>query len=169
MVDKKLRERVDKFLERMEKYSKEVIKVQQDVIPEIVIDEIEKIFNINSTGIQGITVNYKKGRKRVAAHVNIVDCLISGMNPIDYATRDVIISSEDLSESIFWFDIKSGAKKPIQIKSREKLDEFLSSGLEQLRNDETFKFIVEENTKLYEEAKKLKQEIAKRIEEPWKI
>ena len=41
--------------------------------------------------------------------------------------------------------------------------------MDRTREDETYKLIIEENQKLLAETRKVKEEIANRIEEPWKI
>jgi len=38
-----------------------------------------------------------------------------------------------------------------------------------MKENETCKFVVEENSKILEDARKLREEIVKRIEKPWKI
>ena len=170
MVTKEFRERLDRFLEQLKKYSKEVVKVRRDIIPEIVIAKIERIFGIKTYSVPNTLVRYKKGRKTPESSVNIVDCLISGMNPVECATGNVTLTSEELTESIFWFEIDLiGNPNPLKFEKRPEMDEFLVSSREELKKNGTYNFIVEENAKLLEEARELKQEIANRIEEPWKI
>ncbi len=169
MVKEKFRERLDKFLKRLRKYSSTVIKVRQDIIPEIVIVESERIFGIKTDRLPAIEVKYKKGRNKSGTSVSIENCLILGMKPIECATRNVNLTTEELSKSIFWFEIvQIGVASPIKFENKPEFDKLLDSSGEQLEKTETYTFMVEENSKLLEEAKELGQESSNRIEKLWK-
>ena len=51
----------------------------------------------------------------------------------------------------------------------EKITAFWESCLKIVNDNETYQFIIEENEELLREAKSIKKELIRRIEEPWKI
>ena len=166
MVDKGFRIKLDQFRERLEKYSRTVVKVRVEILPKIVLEETERVFGVKTDDIPRVKVTYMKGRRLVSSPLNLSNCIVSETHPIKHATRD----EPDVSEVSFLLAVKPiGKAGATNYDKTPELNKFWQSSLKRIRQDESYKFMVEENNTLLEEARKLKQEIANRIEEPWKI
>lgn len=166
MVEEGFRVKLDQFRERLERYSRTVTKVRGQILPRIVMEETERVFGVKTDGIPRVNVRYMKGRRPTSASSNLIDCLISQTHPIKHATRN----EESISEITSLLEIKPiGEKNNVKSEKKTELDELWKSSLKRTREDESYKFIVEENSILLEQAIKMKQEIANRIQEPWKI
>jgi len=168
MVDKAFRVKLDQFRERLEKYSKTVIEVRSKILPKIVFEEAERALGVKTDMIPRVNVIYEEELRRFSSSPEFVDCLISKTHPAKHATRN----KSDISSITITYEfqrIKEGKKSFSSPPNVELLNSFWESCLKRAKEDKYHKFIVEENDTLLEEARKLKQEIAKRIEEPWKI
>ena len=163
MVDEKFRQRLDQFSERVERYSRATSQLRNVILPKILIEETEKIFETKVDEKPRLDVKYMEGRKRVSTSPNLVECLVSKTHPIDDATRN----KSEISGIECIVEIK-----PIDgqaIHDTTKFDEFWKSCLVRMEEDKTYKFIIEENQKLLEEANKMQKELIQRIEKPWRI
>jgi len=166
MVEEKFRAKLDEFRGKLEKYSRTVGEVRRQILPKIVMEETESILEVKIDHIPTVVVTYKKGRVPASAMTDLIDCLISGTHPITYATRH----ETNASKASFRFEIRPTSKRSsTKYDNEAKLNKIWESALRRIREDESYNFIVDENDRLLEEARKLKQEIANRIEEPWKI
>lgn len=96
---------------------------------------------------------------------NIIDCLISQTHPRDRALRD----TSEVSNVECFVNVRQRGGTPFHSHDLAKFNECWESCLKRMKEDKTYKFIIEENDKLLTEAKNVKKEIVKRIEEPWKI
>lgn len=166
MVEEGFRAKLDEFCGRLEKYSRTVVEVRGQILPKIVMEETESVLRVKTDHIPTVFVAYKKGRVPVSANANLIDCLISETHPITYATRH----ETNASTASFRFEIRPIAESSsTKYDNEARLNKIWQSALRRTREDESYKFIVDENDRLLEEARKLKQEVADRIEEPWKI
>ena len=166
MVDKEFRTKLDRFRERIEGYSKTVNEVRQDILPRIVMEGIKQTIGVNTNKIPSIDARYVKGRGSISTAVNLADCLISGIHPIEYVTKN----NRDVSEVIFWLRIQPvGKSSTIKYDNSTEFNHFWQSTRKSLNEDETYRYMIKENDSLLDVAKKLKQEIANRIEEQLKI
>lgn len=165
MVDKGFRGKLDQFRERLEKYSRTVVKVREEILPKIANEETERVFNLEAVRYASLEVHYKEKRSNVSAEPNIIDCLVSKTHPKDHVLRD----KSGISNVEFDIRIQKLDGNFYHSDELAKFDEFWESCVRRTKENKNYKFIIEENEKLLEEARKLKQEIANRIEEPWKI
>ena len=110
-------------------------------------------------------VNYMKGQKRFSTSPDLVQCLISETRPVDHAIRN----ESEVSGLECALEIKPIDGQPLHSSDSTKIDGIWKSCLARMKEDRTYGFIIEENQELLEEARQVKKEIIKRIEEPWKI
>lgn len=165
MVEEKFRARLDSFLERVQRYSDAVYRLRQTRLPKIADEETERIFNSEVTEHASLGVEYREKHDNKSARPNIINCLISETHPKDYVLKD----KSEISNVKFDIRIRKSDGKVYHYDESAKFDEFWESCLRRMKEDETYKYVIEQNEKLLEEARKLKKEIANRIEEPWKI
>jgi hypothetical protein len=156
----------------LEAYSKVVITLRGEVIPKIVLDKAKSVLRIVADDVPTISVKYSKGHLPIISSPSFIDCLLSETHP----AKHVIGNDPDASiiEVLYTF---MAIGKGDRVKgthtysngSGKILNTFWESCLNVMREDESYGLLVRENKRLLEEAKSLKQEIAKRIEEPWRI
>jgi hypothetical protein len=165
MVDEQFRERLDQFSDRAEKYSSATRKLRDEILPKVAIAEAERVFETKLDEKPRFNVNYMTGHKRISTSPDLVQCLISETHPLDYATRN----ESEVSGLECTFEVKPIDGQPIHSHDSTQIDDVWKSCLARMKQDETYRFVIEENQKLLEEARQVKKEIIKRIEEPWKI
>lgn len=164
MVEEKFRAKLDEFLERVENYGRAVGELRNTVLPEILNEETERVFDVETEKTANLEVKYKEKHRNVSASTNTMECLISETHPKDRALRNL----SGISNVECLVDIRLRDGKTFHSHDLEKFNEFWQSCLRRMKEDETYKFVIEENEKLLEEARNVKKEIVKRIEEPWK-
>lgn len=165
MVDKEFRKELDQFKEQLEKQSKTVVNVQTEIIPQVIIDETEKLTGDRPMKNPSFYVSYKSGERNVSSKPQIEDCLVKLEPPIEHATK----RGKNVSDEKFHiqYELKNGRVEAFR--DPEKLEDYWKSIVENFSENETYRLMVKENKRLLSEAKKLQKEIANRIEEPWKI
>lgn len=166
MVDEKFRTRLDEFFERVRNYSRAVYSsLRNTILPKIANEETERVFNVKTDETAKLDVKYKEKHRNISTSPEIIECLISQTHPRDYALRN----KSDISNVECFVNIRQRDGKIFHSHDLAKFNEFWQACLKRMREDETYRFIIEENDKLLEEARNVKKEIVKRIEEPWKI
>jgi len=164
MVDEDFRARLDSFNEKLERYSRMSIKLAS-TIRRIVIEEIKRVFDIKTDQIPQVVVFYKKGYTTSSTMPDLIRCLISETHPKTIPER---IEPESSDVELI-FNVTSIDNKVSHIPYSKEFDEFWQACLGRMKEDETYKSVVEENTKILVESKEIISEIVKRIEKPWKI
>jgi hypothetical protein len=166
MVDDNFRVKLDDFDERLDKYSRSAIKLN-DVIRKIVIEETERVFGEKINQIPQVEVRYMKGYSQSSTMPDLIRCLASETHPIEIPKRNESdVTGLELTLIITSIDNKT-SKIPYSL--NKNLEKFWQSCIKRMKENETYRFVVEENSKILEDARKLREEIVKRIEEPWKI
>lgn len=165
MVEGKFRTRLDNFLERVQRYSDAVSRLRSTILPKIANEETERVFNLEAFGHASLNVEYKHKRDNFSESPHIIPCLVSKTHPKDRVFR----GKSEISNVKFDIRIKKLDGGFYHSDEVAKFDEFWESCVRRMKEDKTYKFIIEENEKLLEDARKLQKEIVKRIEEPWKI
>ena len=165
MVDEKFRIELDKFCEQVQKYSGAVSKLRNTILPEITKEEAKRVFNVETDRRLNLNVKYIEKGHPMTHGSNIIDCLISQTHPKDQALRN----KSEISSVECIVDIRKRDGTSFHSNDMTKFNEFWQSCIRRMKEHKTYKFIIEENDKLLEEARKLKKEIATRIEEPWRI
>lgn len=165
MVDRKFRTKLDHLLKRVQDYSMAVNKLRNTVLPKITNEETERVFNVETEENATLEVKYKEKHHNVSTSPRIINCLISETHPKNRATRN--LSGISNIECLVYIRQRDG--KTFHSHDLTKFNEFWQSCLRRMKEGETYKFVIEENEKLLEEARNVRKEIVKRIEEPWKI
>jgi len=165
MVDEKFRAKLDNFDERIEKYDLSVNEVTREILPEIIKEAIKETFNVEALKQVSLEVKYKQKNRNFSTSPNLIQCLISATHPKDH----VLKSKANVSNAQLDFKIPKRNGEVFHSTNLDKFNEFWSLCETKLNENETCKFVIEEDEKLLTEARNIKKEIVKRIEEPWKI
>ena len=165
MVEKKFRIKLDDFFKRLENYNTAISKLRGDILPEIVYQETERVFNIEPDEITRLDVKYKEKRRSISSSSDIINCLISETHPRDHALRD----TSEVSDVECFVNVRQRGGTTFRSHDMNEFSKFWESCLRRTKEDKTYKFVSEENDKLLVEARNVQKEIVKRIEEPWKI
>jgi len=165
MVDEKFRNKLDIFLQRVKKYSDAIYELREKILKRVAKEETKRIFDIELLNIPKFEIKCQEGSEDKQISVKCTDCLITDTHPTKYVLKE----RPNVSDCVFNIRIHSLDGKPHLFDDENKVKEFWESCLKRMKEKETYKFIVEENDRLLEEAKDVKKEITKRIEEPWKI
>lgn len=165
MVDEKFRTRLDKFLERVRNHSDAGYKIENIILPKITNEETMRVFDVETDEHARLQVKYMRGHRPHSGTPSIIRCLISQTHPKD----DALSHTADFSSVECFVNIKQRNGERFDSDDLTKFNEFWESCLKRMKEDETYKFIIEENDKLLTDARDVMKEIIKRIEEPWKI
>ena len=165
MVDEKFRNRLDKFQDRLEKKSATSWEIRQDILPKIVLENVEEILGIRTNKVPHTIVNYIRGQQSIQSSPDLIECLISETHPSDKAIQH----QKGVSVASYSLEITPIGEPTIKYDDSAKLNQFWESTLRKLQQNSSHDFIKTENDNLIKEAENLKQEIANRIEKPWKI
>lgn len=165
MVDEDFRTRLDRLCKRLEMYFEAVVRLRSEIVKKIVIEETERFYKIKTNEIPTIQINYTKNYQKRSDNPDFIECVISERHPIDSVKLNEPGSSDlDLVLRIISID-----NKPTNIPYSSDFDKFWQSCIKRMKEEEAYKFMVQENSSLLEEARRVQKEIVKRIEEPWKI
>jgi hypothetical protein len=166
MVDKNFRLRLDNFSERLEEYSRATLKLN-DVLRKVMIEEIERVFGQTTGQIPQVEIRFRRGHSESSTFPDLVRCLATQTHPLEIPRGvESDVTNPKLTLTVTTIDNKT-FKVPFSL--NKDFDRFWYLCITRMKDNETFRFLIEENSKILEDAKKLKQEIVKRIEEPWKI
>ena len=164
MVDKVFRTRLDDFNNRLEEYSKACMKLENDV-RRMIYEEIDRIFRIKTSQIPQVIVTYMKGYSRSQTFPELIRCLVTETHPIDTPRK----FESEASDIEFTLRVTSTDNVAFDIPYSSDYEEFWQTCLRRMKENDTYKFVTEENTRILEDTRKLKEEIVDRIERPWKI
>ena len=164
MVQEKFRAELDEFLKYVQNYEKQVIRLRNTILPKILHKEANRIFKTETKEIALRIKHESEGEVFLVPMTEdrLVEHLISEIHPKDYSLKRYP-ESKVVDFQILFEQVYAGSDVV------DKFDKFWESCLRDMKEDKTYMRAIEENDKLLEEAKRVKKEIAKRIEEPWKI
>lgn len=166
MVDNAFRLRLDNFSERLEKYSRAVLKLN-DVLRKIVFEEIERVFEWKTDQIPQVQIRYMRGYTQSSTSSDLIRCLATETFPTEMQKKiDPDITNLELTVTITSIDSRV---LKISYPQNKEFDEFWQSCIRRMKENDTYRFLVEENNNILEDAKRLREEIIERIEKPWKI
>jgi hypothetical protein len=166
MVEKDFREQLDKFLEKVDEYDSNLIRLHAEVFPSIVKEASKEIFGLTANRVS-IQVKFKTASGFSSNSYDLSSCLANRGHPrelvIESYPRSEILSVEPLLENIQEI---TGRIEPID---EVKFNELWKLCLKKEENNEIFRLEVQKQSELLEEAKHILDELTKRIEEPWRI
>lgn len=157
IVDKKFRGRLDRFYKKLENYNNNVFKLRSRVVSDIVNEEGKRIFKTSFEKMR-LRIEFLEKKEIHTQDCSMVECLISKTHPKDYVLR------KDSERELFDFKVYFG-QAPADSRIVENFDELWEACLARMEEDGTYRFVIQENENLLEEAKELKEEMVKRIEE----
>lgn len=171
MVDEEFRNRLDSFSESVEKYTKACLQLQQRILPNILKQAIKEVFNVEVEGKPNLEVNYVKNQKNFSTKTLTLDKLTKSYSLSEIVDETLKYEDKSIISNI---SVNINAKKPyssgwFNCSESKKVEIFWGTCLKKMKSHETYVFIVEENERLLKETQKIKKELIKRIEEPWKI
>lgn len=163
MVDKKFRDKLDEFNEKIQKYSKAAWELRTEVLPEIIEQETMKIFNTKLRRDEiKLEILYEERGTPTSSMPDIIECFASSIHPKDKILKNN--PNRKIKElRLFFGNVRANSGYIA------KFDELWDSCLSKMKQTKTYLYLVEETPKLIKEAKHLQNELEKRIEEPWKI
>jgi|GEM_PF-4348350 len=164
MVDEKFREKLDELLKNVSEYQSVTFRLRNNILPNILHKEAKKIFKTRPDEIV-LKISYKYEGK--VSHVredeeSIVEHLILKTHPQDYYLKRYP-ESRILTFEVLFGQVSAGSDVV------NKFDKFWESCQNRMMEDKTYRFVIEENDKLLDEAMKIKEELERLIEEPWRI
>lgn len=162
MIDKPFRTRLDEFYEALEKYSLTVYNLRNKIVPKIYRTEARQIFELKNdiyetifvkTVDSGITMGFP----------TVTECILKRMRLQEYIAK----SHPELTR-IENYTFRTVDGKDFHSHDWQKVENLWDSCIAVAEKDGTFQFVRSENDRLLHDAKELLEELAKRIEEPWR-
>jgi hypothetical protein len=173
MVDNKFRVRLDAFSQKVQKYDDTINKLDYVILPKIIKDATREIFHEEPHSNEQVTLglSYKKGGDNIGTSLNLVSNLKRKQNlqdMLNYA-MGVDAGRAEISNIELRMSFLKADRSQFESKDFDKIAMLWESCLKMIENIPEHQFIFTENDRLLEEAKEIKKELIKRIEEPWRI
>jgi hypothetical protein len=184
MVDKDFREKLDKFSERVSQFNTKCSELDNSIIPRILRIAAKEKLSMEPEDIPQLSFWYIKNKQKHTVGLLTVSHLKRMETFADISEAELQqLDKSEVSDMGFeiWFNAfdQSFAKNNPNAAPRlgfvtfgghqEIIPQFWELCLEMLKENETFKFVIEENEKLLEGAKEIQKDLIKRIEAPWRI
>lgn len=173
MVDEKFRNRLDAFLERTKKYSHAISKLDNTILPKILRDAGKEVFRKEPHADSlSFAVTYEEGKENFQSSPNLVNHLKRKQDLSDVVNYAIGVGAEKTEISNVGMRIhfmEADRSSLFESKDSEKMAKFWGVCLQMIGDNPEYQFVIKENDMLLEEAKEIKKELIKRIEEPWRI
>ena len=171
LFDEELREQLDFFLEKIKKYSATIIELDSTIIPEIIDNSIVNVFDVDRSSFGNITIYANisiKERPRFQTSISELGYYLkkqqSLIEIIHHKAKTNGIDVEEIDSIQMVLPLSA-----YDINDDKKITKFWNKCLTRIENVPKHKFVVEENEVLLEEAKKIKEELNKRIKKTMTI
>jgi len=164
MVDEKFRDKLDLFLEKIKSHNDAVNKLRNKILPNIIIEAAEKIFEMK-VDTRNITprIEYKEGSSDIAMSHQTVELLLSNLHPKEYMLKYY-------PEAIFSKFIIQIHTPHVSINNIEdKSKKFWELCLTKMGENKTYQNVNKNHKKLLEEAKGIRKLLIEHIQETWKL
>ena len=165
LFDKELREQLDGFLEKIKKYSATIIELDSNIIPEIIDDAIVTVFNVDRSSFDRIIIFVHlalKDRPRFQTSINELGYYLkknqSLIEVIHQKAKVNSIEAEEIKSIQMLIPLST-----YDVTDENKITKFWDMSLRIMKNVRKYKFVVEENEVLLDEAKEIKEAIIKGI------
>jgi len=162
MIDEPFRTKMDNLNEALHNYSLAVSKIRGDIIPKIFSEEARRIFKLDTNVRTQISV--KAGNVNYGLGDTVVTCLLKGKH-----LKEEVFKSYPELKNIESYEFQTEEGKGFHTHEIEKFEDFWKSCVMLIKENPTVQAILKENERLLADARRLKEEITKRIKEPWKI
>lgn len=171
MVDEKFRNRLDLFSQEIGKYNDSCFWLDNRILPKIMKQVATKIFGVECEGNLEFGVTYNKNNKKYSSWIKLNEKLRKNYSFADIK-EDALRYDDKLEISNVELTInflKTDGSSRFNSSDSNKIEMFWESCLKMLNKNETYQFIISKNEVILREAKSIRKELIKRIEEPWKI
>ena len=165
LVNEKLRKRLDNFYERSEEYASAINKIDYKILERITQDVANELFEKDQSTAGGVQLSIRFFRKRgkpLNRNIRIRDHLIK------HHTIEELIEYDRKKENLSEKEIKHTELQLLYhgepTNDMQMITNFWNRCLKRLESIPEYKFIVEQNDVLLEEAKEIRKELIKRIE-----
>lgn len=162
MIDEPFRTRVDELNKALEKYTRTIGKVRGKTIPQILSEEAKKFFELD-TNVR-TQLSLKAGNSSYSIGDNLVEYLLKGNHP-----HDEVVKWRAEYKNVESYALQTEKGTEFNINETKKFDDFWFSCVERAKENPTVQFLLKENERILGDAQKLKEELTKRIQEPWNI
>jgi hypothetical protein len=165
LVSEKLRNKLDDFSEKIEEYMSAINKIDFKILERITQDVANEIFEKDQSTAGRVHLSILLFRKRgnpLNRSVAIRDGLIKNLTieeAIDCERKKENLSKKEVKHTELELQYYGESTKDIQM-----INNFWDRCLKRLESIPEYKFIVEKNDVLAEEAKEIRKELIKRIE-----
>lgn len=185
LVDKKVRERLDSLLEETKKYNSAIVKVNSEILPEIIKDTAKEVFNAEPQThdmIWSISFYLKEKMKAFSPQLPYhLKRKHSMEDVLNYAMEKRGVKEAEVSDVVMEIYYQK-AFNPLDkyrqerekegdysfssfsTKNKKQITEFWNKCLSKLGGFPEHKFMIEENESILKEAKEILPELIKRIE-----
>jgi len=162
MIDEPFRTKMDELSEALDKYSRAIGEVRGRIIPKIFSEEARRIFRLE-TNVR-LQLSVKAGNTGIGITDAVCTDLLKGKHP-----KEEVFESHPEVRNVESYEFQTEDGKTFHTHEIEKFDDFWQSCIAWTKENPTVQFIFKENERLLADAKKLKEELTKRIQEPWNI
>jgi hypothetical protein len=165
MIDEPFRTKLNEFSEALEKYSLAISDLRNKIIPKMIKAEAKKVFQFeNEISDSIITLRGKSGGYGLGIPT-LTECMIKQEHPLQFLTKYGPPEIVDVE----YYEYQTLDGKQFKSSDMDKLESFSKSCLSLAKENSIVQSVLKENERLFNEAKVLGEELAKRIKEPWKI
>ena len=174
MVNEDFREQLNKLSSQVAEYNRDGLRLITEALPNIVSEASKTTFGLIADTYT-IEVKYKHANGSYGQeNYGPLQCLAIRKGP-----REIVLESSPRSE-ILSVQIRFGYAREVFVQpasgvvspstaDEAKFNEFWKLCLEQEQQNELYKTVVQEQSLLLTESKRVLAELTKRIEEPWRI
>jgi len=167
MVEDKFRKRLDNLSEKLKNLDNLSEKLERVILPKIINQETKRIYNVESYTTPRIEVRYEKNDRDVETSLDMISSLVTEAYPVEHVVESV--DRSEISNVRCFINVQQRDGKPFRDGDLTKFEGFWQSCVRTMKEDGIHKFIVEEKERLLDEAKEVRKELVKRIEETWRI
>ena len=162
MVDESFRTEMDELQKALSEQSNLTWKIRSEIVPKIFSEEAKRVFEV-ATDFRS-TLSVKTGNGTTSLGDNIISYLLTGKHPKEaVSTRH----TEYKKVELYGFQTEDG--KSFHTQDIEKFNRFWETCMERIKSNPNIKNASKENERLLDNSKKLKEDLVKRIQEPWNI
>lgn len=122
-------------------------------------------------GIDNFSIFYRRGKTNTATSPKLTNFLKKKGELSDLINSEIRrnYEKEEISNISLKLTFVKVDRSSFESTDTERITTFLEVCLKKIRDIPEHKFVIKDNDELLEEAKEIREELIKRIEEPWRI
>jgi hypothetical protein len=169
MVDENFGEKLDNFSERVESFDMACYKLNNEVIPKILKSMVEEVFHNETSDMPRLNIHYKVNGK-LNSHSLLTVLELKKLESLSNILKSELKYLDGSKISDVYFSISNVIFMPLTVTTaiQQKISDYWELCLKKMKKNETFKFVINENENLLNEARAIEKELTKRIKETWK-